>query len=73
MSQYSEITDQYLDKLYDDCLREEARLLNGLRSNVDLEMTDDRDVQRQAQLLHSIAQNSLKLKLCRKKARARIG
>lgn len=72
MSHYSEITDQYLDKLYDDCLREEARLLNKLRTNND-DMTNDRDIQRQAQLLHSIAHNALKLNLCRKKSRARLG
>ena len=72
MSAYSEITDQYLDKLYDDCLREESRLLNKLRISND-DMTDDRDIQKQAQLLHSIAHNALKLSLCRKKSRARFG
>ena len=72
MSSYSEITEQYLDKLYDDCLREEARLLNGLRTSTDIEI-DERTIQREAQLLHSIAHNALKLKLCRKKTRAKFG
>jgi hypothetical protein len=69
---HCEITDQYLDKLYDDMLREEARLLNSLRTSSDMEV-DDRSIQREAQLLHSIANNALKLKLCRKKARAKFG
>jgi hypothetical protein len=69
---HCEITDQYLDKLYDDCLREEARLLNSLRTSSDMEL-DDRSIQREAQLLHSIASNALKLKLCRKKSRAKLG
>ena len=61
-----EITDQYLDKLYDDISREESRLLTSLRTSHDMEL-DDREVQRQVQLLHIIASTALKLKLHRRK------
>ncbi len=67
-----EITDAYLDRLYDDCLREEARLLSDLRNCSDIAEVNDRDIQRQAQMLHTIAHTSLKLKLFRQKARAKI-
>ena len=73
MANYSEITEHYLDKLYDDCLREEAKLLNSLRTSRDLEMLNDKDIQRQAQLLHSIAHNALKLNISRKKAKSKLG
>lgn len=71
MSTFCEITDQYLDKLYDDCLREEARLLNSLRNITDYEAIDDRCIQRQAQMLHAIAHTSLKFKMYRKKMASR--
>lgn len=69
---HCEITDQYLDKLYDDCLREEARLLNGLRTSSPEESVDDRTIQRSAQLFHAIAHNALKLSIARKKARSKF-
>ena len=64
-----EITDQYLTKLYDDISREEARLLTSLRTNNDMEV-DNRDVQRQVQLLHTIASTALKLQLHKRKQAA---
>jgi hypothetical protein len=67
MSLYSEITENYLDKIYDDCLKEETRLLNSLRKNIDMDI-NEKDIQRQAALLHTIANASLKLNLLRKKA-----
>ena len=51
-----EITEQYLDRLYDDCIREEARLLADLRNCSDITEVNDRDIQRQGQMLHTIAQ-----------------
>jgi hypothetical protein len=71
MSHTCEITDQYLDKLYDDCLREEARLLSDLRNCSDIADVNDRDIQRQGQMLHTIAQTALKLKIFRQKSRAK--
>ena len=64
---YGEITSSYLDKIYDDCVKEETRLLNSLRSAVDGDI-DDKSIKRQATLLHSIANSALKLNLLRKKA-----
>lgn len=66
-----EITEQYLDRLYDDIMREEARLLVDLRNCSDIAEVDDRNIQRQAQMLHTIAQTALKLKLFRQKSRAK--
>ena len=69
---HCEITDQYLEKLYDDCLREEARLLNGLRISNPDETSDDRTIQRHAQFFHAIAHTALKLSIARKKARSKF-
>ena len=66
-----EITEQYLDRLYDDCIREEARLLADLRNCSDIAEVNDRDIQRQGQMLHTIAQTALKLKIFRQKSRAK--
>ena len=66
-----EITEQYLDKLYDDCLREEARLLSDLRHCSNITDVNDRDIQKQAQMLHTIGQTALKLKIFRQKSRAK--
>lgn len=66
-----EITEQYLDRLYDDCIREEARLLADLRNCSDITEVNDRDIQRQGQMLHTIAQTALKLKIFRQKSRAK--
>jgi len=62
-----EITDQYLDKLYDNITREETRLMTSLMQCKDYTEISDKDIQRQCQLLHAIAQASLKLKIFRKK------
>ena len=71
MSHTCEITEQYLDKLYVDCIREEARLLSDLRNCSDISDVNDRDIQRQGQMLHTIAQTALKLKIFRQKARSK--
>jgi hypothetical protein len=71
MSHTCEITEQYLDRLYDDCIREEARLLSDLRNCSDIAEVNDRDIQRQGQMLHTIAHTALKLKLFRKKSRSK--
>jgi hypothetical protein len=63
-----EITDQFLDKLYDDISREEARLTTSLMHCKDYTEISDKDIQRQCQLLHVISQSTLKLKIFRKKS-----
>jgi hypothetical protein len=62
-----EITDQYLDKLYDNITREETRLMTSLMQCKDYTEISDKDIQRQCQLLHAIAHSALKLKIFRKK------
>ena len=62
----SDITDQYLDKLYDDFKKEQDRLMNDIKSGT--EIGKEKSNQIQINMIHSILMTCLKLKRIRKKS-----
>lgn len=62
-----DFTDQFLVKLYDDCLKEQQRLLTDMKSLTDESMTKEADIQKQLHLVTVIMTNTLKLRNLKKK------
>jgi hypothetical protein len=67
----SDITEQYLDKLYDDLSKESSRILNDIK-------TDRNDTKKevyqhqQFNIINSLMINSLKLRNLKKKIQSKI-
>lgn len=69
----NELTDQYLTKLYDDCMNENQRLLTQMKNvNQDNGKNAEQDIQKQLNILNHLMTNALKLKNLRKKIAMRI-
>lgn len=64
----SDITDQYLTKIYDDLQREQNSLMNSFK-NGGLEDSREREITKQITLINSVMVNVLKLRSFRKKIR----
>ena len=70
MASFGDITDQYLDKLYEDMQKEQQKLLQDNKSG-----TDDKkelDNNKQFNIINSIMLNTVKLKNLRKKIKNKI-
>lgn len=63
----SDITIQYLDKLYDDLQREQQRLLTDMKNLTDESMSKEADIQKQLTTIANLMTNALKLKNFKKK------
>ena len=56
----SDITEQFLDKLYDDLSKEQSRILNDIKT--DRSDTKEKDQYQQLNVINSLMINSLKLR-----------
>jgi hypothetical protein len=63
----SDITEQYLAKLFDDCQKETARLLTDMKTLSSESMSKEVDIQKQLTLLNSLMSTTVKLKNLKKK------
>jgi hypothetical protein len=67
-----DFTDQYLIKLYDDCVKEQQRLLTDMKNLGEESMTKEGDIQKQLQLVVSIMTTCLKLRNVKKKIQMKL-
>jgi hypothetical protein len=66
--QMSDLTEQYLDKLYDDLSKEQMRLMTELKNCKDPEHTaKEQDIQKQLTLLNTLMISTLRLRNLKKK------
>jgi len=66
----NDITDQYLDKIYDDFQKEQQSLIRDIKSGCD--NIKETELQKQFTLLNNLMMNILRLRNLRKKIRERI-
>ena len=66
----SDITEQYLDKLYEDLSKEQGRLLQDIKSGCDT--VKEVDNQKQFTLLNTLMMTTLRLRNLRKKIKQRM-
>jgi hypothetical protein len=64
MNQQSELTEQYLNKVFDDCSKEQMRLLNDMKTATD--DSKEKDIQKQLTLLNQLVSASLRLRNLKK-------
>ena len=67
-----DFTDQYLVKLYDDCVKEQQRLLTDMKNLSEESMTKEADIQKQLQLVTSLMTTTLKLRNAKKKIQLKL-
>lgn len=66
--QMSDLTEQYLDKLYDDLSKEQMRLMSEMKNCKDPEHSSkEQDIQKQLSLLNTLMINTLRLRNLKKK------
>jgi hypothetical protein len=61
----SDITEQYINQIYDNLQREQFKLMNDIKGNCDEEKS--KNIQKQVTLINSINLNLLKLRNVRTK------
>ena len=66
----NDITEQYLDKMYEDLSKEQGRLLQDIKTGVDA--VKESDNQKQFTLLNTLMMTTLRLRNLRKKIKQRI-
>jgi hypothetical protein len=66
----SDITEQFLDKLYDDFSKEQSRILNDIKT--DRSDTKEKDQYQQLNIINSLMMSSLKLRNMKKKIKKKI-
>jgi len=66
----SDVTEQYLDKLYDDLQKEQMKLLQDIKTGC--EKQKEKDNQKQFSYLNSLMITSLRLRNLKKAMRDRI-
>ena len=64
MNQQSDITEQYLNKCYEDFSKEQMRLMNDMKGATD--DSKDRDIQKQLTLLNTLVSACLRLRNLKK-------
>lgn len=67
-----DFTEQYLCRLYDDCIKEQQRLQTDLKNITEESMTKEADVQKQLTLVTSLITTTLKLKNLKKKIQSKL-
>lgn len=70
MSFTSDITDQYLDKIYDDFQKEQHKLIQDIKSGCD--NIKEVDNQKQFTMLNTLMMTTLRLRNLRKKIKQRL-
>lgn len=66
----NDLSDQYLDKLYDDLAREQGRILTDIKTGCD--ETKEVDNQKQFTILNALMMGTLKLRNLRQKIKKKI-
>ena len=67
-----DFTDQYLVRLYDDCVKEQQRLLTDMKNLNEESMMREPDIQKQLQLVTILMTNVLKLRNSKKKIQLKL-
>lgn len=67
-----DFTEQFLVKLYDDCSKEQQRLLTDMKNLNEESMTKESDIQKQLQLVTSLMTTTLKLRNLKKKIQLKL-
>ena len=63
----TDISTQYLDKIYDDLSREQMKLLSDLKTDISTDVAKDVAVQKQLSLLNTLVVSVLRLRNLKKK------
>jgi len=66
----SDITETYLDKVYDDLQKEQAKLLQDIKTGCDL--AKETENQKQFTLINTLMINTLRLRNLRKRIRQKM-
>ena len=66
----NDLTEQYLDKLYDDMQKEQQRLLQDIKTGC--ESNKEADNQKQFNIINTIMLNTMKLRNLKRKIKAKI-
>ena len=65
---FSDLTENYLDKLYDDLSKEQMRLMTEMKNCKDAESSGkEQDIQKQLSFLNTLMINALRLRNLKKK------
>ncbi len=67
-----DFNDQYLTKLYDDCVKEHQRLLTDMKNLNEESMTKETDIQKQVTVVNNLMTNTLKLRNIKKKIQMKL-
>jgi hypothetical protein len=67
-----DFNDQYLTKLYDDCVKEHQRLLTDMKNLNEESMTKEADIQKQVTVINNLMTNTLKLRNIKKKIQMKL-
>lgn len=67
-----DFTDQYLVKLYDDCVKEHQRLMTDMKNLSEESMTKETDIQKQITIVNNLMTNTLKLRNVKKKIQMKL-
>jgi murein tripeptide amidase MpaA len=67
-----DLNDQYLTKLYDDCVKEHQRLLTDMKNLNEESMTKETDIQKQVTIVNNLMTNTLKLRNVKKKIQMKL-
>ncbi len=70
---FSDLTENYLDKLYDDLSKEQMRLMTEMKNCKDAESSGkEQDIQKQLTLLNTLMISTLRLRNLKKKIMLKI-
>lgn len=67
-----DLSDQYLTKFYDDCVKEHQRLLTDMKNLNSESMTKEVDIQKQLNIVNHLMTNTLKLRNLKKKIQVKL-
>jgi hypothetical protein len=68
-----ELTDQYLNGVYDNVMREHTRLLNDMKNtSTEMEKNKERDITKQLSILNTLMTSLLKLRNVKKYIKSKI-
>lgn len=69
----NELTEQYLNEVYDNVMREHTRLLNDMKNtSTEIEKSKERDITKQLSNLNSLMTSLLKLRNLKKEIKTRM-
>ena len=67
-----DFTEQYLTKLYDDCVKEHQRLMTDMKNLSEESMTKEAEIQKQITIVNNLMTNTLKLRNVKKKIQMKL-